>query len=210
MRCDASACSSTRSSPRAGIDCVLVLCSRGAGAQQNARHHSAACIHGLNWRTHVDRDSFWRHCGDALSSCKVRPASSPRHAVIVSSSHEHRSDECACNASTLVACKPCSWPKPRPLSKLRGLPVSAAAFDVSHPSSTSTGCAQTHALPSEWRRCIAKRQLCHVTVDVHVNRHPAVREPTHHASSPSQSQLRHDNCRSGMWLQSPQGGAGGH
>ena len=51
--------------------CMLVLCSRPAGAEQNARHHCAACVHGLDWRTHLDRASFWRHCGDTLPPCKV-------------------------------------------------------------------------------------------------------------------------------------------
>lgn len=32
------------------------------------------------------------------------------------------------------------WPKPRPLARLRGVAVSAAAFDASHASDSSTGC----------------------------------------------------------------------
>jgi hypothetical protein len=44
---------------------------------------------------------------------------------------------------SISCCRPqrCSWPKPRTVAKLRGLPVSAAAFDASHPSTASTGCA---------------------------------------------------------------------
>ena len=49
------------------------------------------------------------------------------------------------------------WPKPRPLPRLRGVPISAVAFDAAHSSATTTGCGPWRLPPcTQLRSATAK------------------------------------------------------
>lgn len=49
------------------------------------------------------------------------------------------------------------WPKPRPLPRLRGVPISAVAFDAAHSSATTTGCVPWRLPPcTQLRAATAK------------------------------------------------------